>query len=99
MKYPGIDSFANPQQDIDDTFKFVANSVDKIYDDSEVWDSNTTTQDEYVSFIEQLSSKQFADVQRFFDTMPTLRHKIKAKNPNTNVEFDYVIEGLTNFFA
>ena len=99
MKYPGIDSFANPQEDIDDTFKFVANSVSKIYNDEEVWDSTTTTQDEFVHFIEQLNSKQFADVQKFFDTMPALRHKIKAKNPATEVEFDYVIEGLSNFFA
>ena len=99
MKYPNIDSFANPQQDIDDTFKFVANSVSKLYDDEQVWDSNTTTQDEFVQFIEQLNSKQFADVQKFFDTMPALRHKVVAKNPKTEVEFDYVIEGLSNFFA
>ena len=99
MKYPGIDSFANPQEDIDDTFKFVANSVSKIYNEEEVWDSTTTTQDEFVHFVEQLNSKQFADVQKFFDTMHALRHKIKAKNPATEVEFDYVIEGLSNFFA
>ena len=64
-----------------------------------MWDSSTTTPDEFVHFIEQLNSKQFADVQKFFDTMPALRHKVVAKNPKTEVEFDYVIEGLSNFFA
>jgi len=99
MKYPGIESFANPQEDIDDTFKFVSNAIAKIYNEEEVWDSTTTSEEEYLSFVEQLNSKQFADVQNFFETMPSLRHKITAKNPNTEVEFDYVIEGLSNFFA
>jgi hypothetical protein len=99
MKYPGIDTFANPQEDIDDSFKFVANSVAKIYNDEEVWDTNTTTEHEYIHFIEQLSSKQFAKLQKFFDTMPSLRHKLKLENPKTGFQFEYVVEGLSNFFV
>jgi len=99
MKYPNLDSFSDPQEDIDDTFVFMAKSISRLYNDEDVWDSNTTTIDEFVHFLEQLSSKQFANIQKFFETMPSLRHKIKASNPKTGVEFDYVIEGLSNFFA
>jgi len=99
MKYPGLDSFTKPQEDIDDTFKFVANSIDKIYNEEDVWDSSTTTPDEFVEFLENMSSKQFNDIQKFFETMPSLKHEVKFINPNTKVESTYVVEGLANFFG
>ena len=51
-----------------------------------------------VDFLEQLSSKQFKDVEQFFDTMPKLSHKIKVTNPKTKVENEIVLEGLSSFF-
>lgn len=99
MKYPGLESFTNPQENIDDTFKFVASSIDKIYNEEDVWDSSTTTVDELVSFLENMSSKQFSDIQKFFESMPSLKHEVKFTNPNTKVESKYVIEGLSNFFG
>jgi hypothetical protein len=99
MKYPGLESFTNPQENIDDTFKFVASSIDKIYNEEDVWDSSTTTVDELVSFLENMSSKQFSEIQKFFESMPSLKHEVKFTNPNTKVESKYVIEGLSNFFG
>jgi|TARA_B100000073_G_scaffold246862_1_gene207283 hypothetical protein len=99
MKYPGLSSFTNPQENIDDTFEFVANSIEKIYNEEDVWDSTTTTPDEFVTFLENMSSKQFNSVQKFFETMPSLKHEVKFTNPNTEVESTYVVEGLANFFG
>lgn len=99
MKYPGLESFTTPQEDIDDTFKFIARSIEKIYNEEDVWDSSTTTEDEFVTFLEKMTSKQFSDVQKFFETMPTLKHEVKFTNPNTQVESTYVVEGLANFFG
>jgi hypothetical protein len=50
-------------------------------------------------FIEQLSSKQFKEVEKFFATMPKLSHTLKIKNPNTKVESEVLLEGLSSFFA
>ena len=36
-----------------------------------------------MQFIEQLSSKQFKEVEKFFATMPKLSHTIEVTNPNT----------------
>ena len=99
LKYPSIDTFLGPQNDLDDTFTFIAKSIEKIYNEEDVWDDSTTTVDEFVSFLENMSSKQFNDVQNFFQTMPSLKHEVKIKNPNTKVKSSYVIEGLANFFA
>jgi len=50
-------------------------------------------------FVEQLSSKQFKEIENFFGTMPKLSHKISVLNPNTEVESEVVLEGLASFFA
>ena len=54
-------------------------------------------QKELFSFLEQLNSKQFQAVEKFFETMPKLSHSVKVKNPNTGVENDVVLEGLASF--
>ena len=45
-----------------------------------------------------MNSKQFKDVEAFFDTMPKLTHTLKVTNPQTKVENEVVIEGLASFF-
>ena len=99
LKYPGLSSFSSPQENIDDTFNFIAKSIDKIYNEEDVWDSSTTSETEFVTFLENMSSKQFNKIQNFFETMPALRHEIKFTNPNTKNEVSYVVEGLSNFFG
>ena len=99
MGYPGIDSFAGIDENIDDTFGIIAKSIKKIYNSEDAWDRSTAKDEEFVSFVETMNSKQFAKVQKFFDTLPALKHTIKARNPKTNYEFEYTIEGLSNFFA
>ena len=49
-------------------------------------------------FISSLNSQQFLEVQKFFETMPKLKHMVKIKNPKTEVESDVPLEGLQSFF-
>ena len=98
MKYPNIDSLAIQEETIDDTFKLISKSIGKIYNEEDVWDSSTTSEKEFEEFIESMNSKQFAKIQKFFETMPSLKHTVKIRNPNTKVESSYTIEGLSNFF-
>ena len=46
-----------------------------------------------------LNTKQFKEVEKFFDSMPKLSHKVKVTNPKTGVESDIVLEGLAAFFS
>ena len=103
MKYPSIDSFAEsgidnitPSNMID----VVASCIEQIYDKKgeDVYDSKDSTKQEMVEFIEQMNSTQFAEVQKFFDTMPKLEHTITVKNPKTKVESEVVLNGLNDFF-
>jgi len=104
MKYPTIDSFSvNNITDIttDNMLEVIATCIAQIYDKKgeEVYDSKDSTQKELIEFVEQLNTKQFQDMQKFFDTMPTLKHTITVKNPKTKKESKVTLTGLSDFFA
>ena len=105
MKYPSLDQFIKNTFDFEDksvmyqSFDLIASCVDKIYSEEEVWAANDCTKKEIKDFLEQMNSSQFKEIEKFFETMPKLSHKIKVTNPNTKVESEVVLEGLASFFA
>ena len=105
MRYPSMTEFIKNNFDtgesvsVDDTFDLIVSCIDQIYSEEESWTASDSTKKELLEFVEQLSSKQFKQVEKFFDTMPKLSHTIKIKNPNTKVESDVVLEGLSAFFV
>jgi len=46
-----------------------------------------------------MSSTQFKDVEKFFETMPKLSHTLEVVNPVTDVASIVVLEGLSSFFG
>ena len=104
MKYPTIDSMVNTGiTDItaSNMLDVIGSCVLQIYDKKgeEVFEAQDQTKAELTEFIEQLNTKQFQDIQKFFDTMPKLKHVVKVKNPKTKVESDILLQGLNDFFV
>ena len=105
MRYPSMTEFIKNNFDsgesvsVDDTFDLIVSCIDQIYSEEESWTASDSTKKELLEFVEQLSSKQFKEIEKFFETMPKLSHTIKIKNPNTKVESDVVLEGLSAFFV
>jgi hypothetical protein len=104
MKYPSMNEFikSNFNQEsvtVDDSFDLICSCIEQIYNDEESWSASDFTKKDLTEFLEQLSSKQFKEIETFFDTMPKLSHVLKVKNPNTKVESEVVLEGLSAFFA
>ena len=103
MKYPTIDSFKDSGiKNITATnmLEVISTCILQIYeeDGKKTYDPKDQTQKELTDFIEQLSTKQFKDVQSFFDTMPKLKHEITIKNPKTKKESKITLTGLNDFF-
>ena len=104
MTYPTIDSF---QETGIQTIKasnmldIIASCVLQIYEQKgeKVYQAKDQTKKELTDFIEQLNTKQFKELQKFFDTMPKLKHTIKVKNPKTKKSSDVVLTGLNDFFG
>ena len=107
MKYPSLNQFIennfdvedNPQTTVSKTFQLVADCMETVFTKEDAWDSNDYSPEERMQFIEQLSSKQFKEVEKFFATMPKLSHTIEVTNPNTKKKSSIVLEGLADFFG
>jgi len=105
MKYPSLNEFvksnfeSGEEMTVDDTFSMIAGCIEQIYNEEESWSASDSTEKELKQFLEQLTSNQFKEIEAFFETMPKLSHTLKIKNPNTGVESEVALEGLTSFFA
>jgi len=107
MKYPSLNQFIESNFDVNDsseevvdkTFQVVADCMETVFNKEEAWDANDYSPKEKLDFIQQLSSKQYKEVERFFATMPKLSHTIEIVNPKTKKKSSIVLEGLADFFA
>ena len=107
MKYPSLNQFVENNFEVDDdpetlvnkTFKVVADCMDTVFTEEDAWEAKDYSSDERVKFIEQLNSKQYKKVEKFFATMPKLSHTIEVINPNTKEKNSIVMEGLADFFG
>jgi len=106
LRYPSMNQFvennfetSESTSEIDRSLDMIITCVDTVFDEEESWSASDCTKKELREFIEQLNSKQFKDIEAFFNTMPKLSHTIKVKNPKTKVESEIVLEGLASFFS
>ena len=104
MQYPTINSFAETgikTITAENMLEVISSCILQIYeeDGKKVYDPKDQTKKELTEFIEQLNTKQFKDVQNFFNTMPRLKHVVKVKNPKTKKESEITLTGLNDFFG
>lgn len=109
MKYPEFDDFLEKNFDLginnskyESTLKTICSCIDCIYNESteECWYASDYTEKELEDYIEnQLSSKHYKQIKKFFDTIPKLSYEFTVVNPKTKVENPVKLEGLADFFA
>ena len=99
MKYPDLEYFTkvNFIGTDPDPYELVAKCIKRVYVGEEDYSSDSL--DESKAWVEGLTNNQFEKIQSFFETMPTLRHVLKVKNPKTKVTNEVVLEGLSDFFV
>ena len=88
MTYPTfktMDSLGDTKLKSENMLDVISSCILQIYEGKgeKVYDAKDQTQKELTDFIEQMNTEQFKKVQKFFDTMPKLKHKVKVKNPKT----------------
>ena len=106
LRYPSLEQFvennfetAEGVSEVGQSLSMITSCVDMIYNAEESWEASDYSKKELDEFIEQLNTKQFKQIEKFFTTMPKLSHKIMVKNPSTGVESEVVLEGLASFFS
>ena len=105
MKYPSLNEFvqnnfsASDDNTLQASMDIIASCIDVVYSEDESWAAADCSKKELSEWLETLNTSQFKEVETFFETMPKLTHKVMVTNPNTKVESEVVMEGLTSFFG
>jgi hypothetical protein len=108
MKYPSLDQFIKNNFDfttqesvstIEKSFDIISSCIESIFTEEEAWAAADVTKKELIEFIESMNADQFKKIEKFFETMPKLSHTFTVVNPNTKVENEVTLEGLTSFFG
>jgi len=106
LRYPSLEQFvennfetADGTSEVGQSLSMITSCIEMIYNAEESWEASDYSKKELDEFIEQLNTKQFKEIEKFFTTMPKLSHTIVVKNPNTGVESEVVLEGLASFFS
>ena len=80
-----------------DPYELVAKCIKRVYVGEEDYSADSV--EESKKWVEGLTNNQFDKLQTFFETMPSLRHVLKVKNPKTKKSNEVILEGLSDFFA
>ena len=102
LKYPSVDVVKKLEnsnvENVDEIFKIVVSCIDYIYSSDEIFYAKDQTKEELTEFLNNLTTDQFGEVRKFFDTMPKLKKELKYTCPVCNKEHNKVLEGLNSFF-
>ena len=103
MKYPTIDT-VDPKLNIkgmktQQVFDMITGCIHSIVDGEKEHFIKDYSKKEINEFIENLDRKAFDNLNKFFETMPQLRHEIEVENPKTKVKSKIVLKGAQDFFV
>mgnify|MGYP006153367439 FL=1 len=107
LKFPTYSDFEKiSEKDVDDdkatdvAFDMIGNSIDSIFTQGgdEVFIFSDYTKDEKREFVESLSSKNFADIQKFLSSSPAVSYTITYNN-YAGEEKTRELRGLIDFFT
>lgn len=101
MKYPGmklekIIKSNIKKEDID--MQIIMSCIDYIFEDNEIFYAKDADKKELENLIESLTESQFKKIQKFYETLPKLEHKIEYSCKNCNHEGTYAVQDLYGFF-
>ena len=104
MRYPSLEEVRQMQAadegSTEQTFATMISCIDTLVDESsdEVFKLSDFSSEEVSDFVDGFTSSVVEDIQKFYVTMPRLRHTIDYKNSKGNAH-QFVVEGMDSFFT
>ena len=104
MTYPNLATvltMQNKDEEIsgaDAMFKMIQDCMYQIWQGEETFDVVDYSDVDKKTFLESLNHQQFDKIQKFFETMPTLKHEVEITNPKTQIKSTVTLEGMNSFF-
>jgi hypothetical protein len=112
MKYPSMEiqkQLKEDQTEVENIFSTITSCIDSIWDKETVYPAKDHTAEELDNFLESLPDNSFTKIQKFFDTVPKLKHEFELKCTSKNGKSKKAsicgwkdtktLEGLGSFFV
>lgn len=97
LKHLGILSKENAS--FDDIYDVVADCIERISTEDEVYERDNTSLAEFREFIDNLTSEQFSLLKDFFTTMPMISHRITYDCKKCGTQNMVSLDDISNFFV
>ena len=98
MRIPTIRDLTNKRTVLDLSFNLVRDCIAQVFKDDEVFEAKDIEKEQLTEFVENLTTKQFKEVGKFFDSLPLVSHLIKYQNPKSGKDFELLLQGASDFF-
>lgn len=98
MRYPDINDLVDLDQSFDSILNLVCCSVQTVFAGEEAITVTPAEHEDLKRILNDLTTTQFEDIQKFFSTSPKLKHEVKFKCSECGEDNKQTLEGLTNFF-
>jgi hypothetical protein len=102
LKYPqfGLVTRENEFETLTElTFASIVNAIDYIYDGDQFYYAKESTQEELTEFIESLNVTQFANIEKFFQSLPILEKDVSMTCNKCGFIHNIHLEGIEDFFV
>jgi len=103
LKYPSLkdvnENMMTGKIKLDEMYDMITNAIETIYEGEKVYQAKDSTKEELREFVDNLTADQMKNLNKFYNTMPRLEHKIEVENPNTGVKSEVALKGLADFFG
>ena len=101
MRYPCLKDMNgfDGSGEVASMFDMIKQCVHEIHDGETIHNRVDMSENELEEFIDSMSTENFEQLGKFFETMPKLYHEIEVKNPKTKKKTKIPIEGLQSFFG
>lgn len=102
LEYPTLKMIENFKEEISNEYDllifYLRSCIKSIYDENDVYDPKSYSQEELDGFIQDFSPKIFEKIKQFFDSAPKMEYVIKYKNSLGN-EKKVTLSSLEDFFT
>ena len=103
MNYPTVkdtyDVASDNESQTIKIFDMLKRCIVEIHDGEEIHNVIDVSKKELSVFFESMTQPMFEKLQKFFESMPKLRHVVEVKNPKTKKKNEIMLEGLGDFFV
>ena len=101
MKYPSfaiLNKLKTENESAKVAFELIAECIEYVYDKDNLYYANEIPKEELDAFLDQLTTEQFKEVQKFIEELPKIEKTIEVKCSKCGFEHKIVSKELTDFF-